>query len=45
LLTGTAWLSSARVVKFYINLHNGRNPINKFQMAIAVKDYMWYLYA
>ena len=38
MLIGTAWLSSARVVKFYIYLHNERNPRNKFEMNIAFEE-------
>ena len=38
LLAGTAWLSSARVVECYIYLHNERNPLNKFQINITIKD-------
>ena len=38
MLIGTAWLSSARVVKFYIYLHNERNPKNKFEMSIIFKE-------
>jgi len=37
-LIGTAWLSSARVVKFSINLHNERNPKHKFKIIIVFKE-------
>ena len=36
-LVGTAWLSSVRVVKCYINLHNGRNLLYKFLIKMFFK--------
>jgi len=42
-LIGTAWLSSARVVKCYIYFNNERNPYNKFRIIINFEDTKIYL--
>jgi len=43
LVIGTAWLSSARVVKCYIYFNNERNPYNKFRIIINFEDTKIYL--